>query len=179
MKRILLLISMAFIATSSLFAQDYNQSFGLVAGSLNGLSYKKFVKENVAIQTDLAFGLLATRFTEYDYYSGYSVSGEGHLWNFQLQPNLYYQNNVLNGNNLNIGAFIGGGVSLGYAQGFYNDLPLGKWGINAIAGIEFILNKTPLTIGLDFRPGYGMLFTSNQSLHMFDWALAASVRYCF
>lgn len=177
MKRILLLISMAFIATSSLFAQDYNQSFGLVAGSLNGLSYKKFVKENVAIQTDLAFGLLATRAT-LNYY-GYSFSGEEHAWSLQLQPNLYYQKDVYEGSWGNFAALVGGGVSLGYAQEFNSDIDLGKWGINAIAGIEFILNKTPLTIGLDFRPGYGMLFADGLSLHMFDWALAASVRYCF
>ena len=95
MKRLLLLITMAFIAAGSLFAQDYKQSFGLVAGSLNGLSYKKFVKENVAIQTDLAFGLLATRAT-INYY-GYSYSGPEHAWTFQLQPNLYYQKNIFNG----------------------------------------------------------------------------------
>lgn len=177
MRRILLLISMAFIATSSLFAQDYKQSFGLVAGSLNGFSYKKFVNENVAIQTDLAVELLATRATMY--YSGYIFSGQEHAWSLQLQPNLYYQNNVFYGDWGNIAAYVGGGVSLGYAQEFYSNLDLGKWGINAIAGVEFILNNTPITIGLDFRPGYGMLFTGTQSLHMFDWVLAANVRYYF
>lgn len=177
MKRLLLLISMAFIAAGSLFAQDYKQSFGLVAGSLNGLSYKKFVKENVAIQTDLAFGLLATRAT-INYY-GYSYSGPEHAWTFQLQPNLYYQKNIFNGNSCNIAALVGGGVSLGYASEFYSNIDLGKWGINAIAGVEFILHNAPISIGLDFRPGYGMMFMPDLALHMFDWALAANVRYCF
>ena len=63
------------------------------------------------------------------------------------------------------------------------DLSLGKFGVNAIAGIECILNDTPISVGLDFRPGYGLLFANQQygtiTTHIFDWALAASVRYCF
>ena len=117
MKKILLLISMAFIATGSLFAQDYNQSAGLVVGSLNGLSYKKFVKENVAVQTDLAFGLVATQASAY-YGGEYLGSGGEHFWTFQLQPNLYYQKNVFNTDWGNIAALVGGGTSLGYAEEF-------------------------------------------------------------
>ncbi|MEE0973658.1 MAG: hypothetical protein U0L34_06035 [Paludibacteraceae bacterium] len=181
MKKIILLISMAFIATGSLFAQDYNQSVGLVVGSLNGLSYKKFIKENVAVQTDLAFGLVATRAS--GYYAGYVIHGSENFWTFQLQPNLYYQKNVLNTDWGNIAALVGGGMSLGYAEEFGSDLSMGKWGVNAIAGVEFILNNSPITVGLDFRPGYGLLFASQPygviTAHIFDWTLAASVRYCF
>ena len=182
MKKIILLISMAFIATGSLFAQDYNQSVGLVVGSLNGLSYKKFIKENVAVQTDLAFGLVATRASVY-HGGEYLGSGGEHFWTFQLQPNLYYQKNVFNTDWGNIAALVGGGMSLGYAEEFGSDLSMGKWGVNAIAGVEFILNNSPITVGLDFRPGYGLLFTSQSygilTAHIFDWTLAASVRYCF
>jgi hypothetical protein len=181
MKRILLFICMALIASNSLFAQDYKQSAGIVVGSLNGISYKRFIKENVAVQADLAFGLLATRATAY--YAGYALSGTEQVWNFQLQPNMYYQKNILNAEWGNIAAFVGGGVSLGYAEEFGFDLSLGKFGVNAIAGIECILNDTPISVGLDFRPGYGLLLANQQygtiTTHIFDWALAANVRYCF
>lgn len=177
MKKFILLVSFIAIASGSLFAQDYKNSIGVVAGSLNGLSYKTFIKEKVALQTDLAFGLIATR-GSMNYY-GYTIVGEEHAWTFQLQPNLYYQNNILDANWGNIAALVGGGVSLGYAEEFGSSIHLGKAGFNAIAGVEFILKNTPITIGLDFRPGYGVLFNDMLALHMFDWALAANVRYCF
>ena len=68
-------------------------------------------------------------------------------------------------------------------------LPLsGKFGFNAIGGVELNLNAVPLAIALDFRPGYGLGFGREEnangdkkgwSLSFFDWTLAASVRYCF
>ena len=182
MKKIILLFASIMLSTTCIYSQEYKNSIGIVAGSLNGLSYKTFVKENVAVQTDLAFGLLATRGTVY--YAGYAFSGEEHVWTFQLQPNVYYQKNIHDVAWGGIDAFVGGGASLGYAEEFGSDLSLGKFGLNAIAGIELILVDAPITVGLDFRPGYGMLFANIEdympiTMHVFDWALAASVRYRF
>lgn len=71
------------------------------------------------------------------------------------------------------------------------DLTYGKFGLNAIGGIELGWKKIPLAVGVDFRPGYGMGFKTDKQkqggvetkttdlLHFFDWALVASVRYCF
>ena len=59
----------------------------------------------------------------------------------------------------------------------------GKFGINAILGLEYKLD-IPLTLQLDFRPGYGMLFTDEYFYgpdvwNYFDWSLNAGVRYTF
>ena len=72
---------------------------------------------------------------------------------------------------------------------------MGKFGINAILGLEYKLN-IPLTLQLDFRPGYGLAFYGedyidydvhgNESksrvhcaINYFDWSVNAGVRYKF
>ena len=52
MKKILLL-AVAALASLGAFAQDYTHSAGLVVGNLNGLSYKYFISDELAIQADL------------------------------------------------------------------------------------------------------------------------------
>lgn len=72
-------------------------------------------------------------------------------------------------------------------------IPLqGKFGINAIGGVELKLNSLPLAFSFDFRPGYGLSFYSEDSYNeqqekvkahsttsFFDWKLVAAIRYCF
>ncbi|MBP5642110.1 MAG: hypothetical protein J6W92_03500 [Paludibacteraceae bacterium] len=63
----------------------------------------------------------------------------------------------------------------------------GKFGFNAIGGVEMKMANLPLAFSLDFRPGYGMQFdvdktdgvTTETQTHFFDWTLAAAIRYCF
>ena len=72
----------------------------------------------------------------------------------------------------------------------------GKFGFNAVGGVEMSLAGAPLVIGLDFRPGYGLQFLSQDMMvgmsptgpvmkkasittSFFDWTLAASIRYRF
>ncbi len=71
--------------------------------------------------------------------------------------------------------------------------PIGmKLGLNAIGGVEFCFKGAPLALSVDFRPGWGE-FIKFQKYEMdhnkdcneatgaafFDWALGASLRYCF
>lgn len=246
MKRVLLLAGIFCLFTASVFAQDYKQSAGVVAGSLNGLSYKAFITENLAIQADLAFGMLSTTGTGmYSYQikskengtasgSTYKQKINTSLWNFQLAPNCVYQKNFVEKDWCTIAAVMGGGVSIGYAKasadpkvlseeiisydsdgdiykdkqvfeeeadkdGLYSDF--GKFGINAMLGLEVVLKNAPITLGFDFRPGYGLMFTGHDedyemrkkqyenwgreysesvlTYHFFDWSIAASIRYTF
>lgn len=79
----------------------------------------------------------------------------------------------------------------------------GKFGINAMLGIEVALKNVPITFGVDFRPGYGLMFTGHSSeyselkeewtadggegdyketpftFNFFDWTLSTSIRYTF
>lgn len=177
----LVLVVVAILATGVMYAQTYQHSVGLVVGSLNGVSYKTFVGENFAVQADLAIGLVATQGG-----SG-GETGEINYWDFQLNPNAYYQTEVAAFSWGNLSAFGGGGVSLGLSKlmgAYAASMPvMGKWGINAIAGVECNVNNLPIVFALDFRPGYGMLFYGEygytMTVNTFDWALAASVRYVF
>ena len=178
MKKFVLVV-VAMLATGVMYAQTYQHSVGLVVGSLNGVSYKTFLGENFALQTDLAFGVVATQ-------GGTEVAtGEVRYWDFQVNPNAYYQKEVASFSWGTLSAYGGGGLSIGMAKflGSYSMPLMGKWGINAIAGVECGVNNLPIVFALDFRPGYGMLFYGDygytMTVNTFDWALAASVRYVF
>lgn len=158
------------------FAQD--QEVGLVVGGFNGLSYKKMMSENFAIQTDLAVGFQRTSID----WLGDSelITATADLFDFVINPNFLYNKELKHG----IYAFAGGGASVGLAQGLpasYNPITFGKFGLNAMIGAGYKLADLPLTFALDFRPGYAMLLNvkTETLLSIFDWHLAASVRYCF
>ena len=67
---------------------------------------------------------------------------------------------------------------------------IGKFGVNAVAGLELGFSNVPLALSFDFRPGYGLGFysgknsqdskvTENMTFNFFDWALNVGLRYCF
>ena len=160
-------------------ATAQNQEIGLVVGGLNGLSYKKHMSENFAIQADLAVGFQQTVGT-------FALDGDGDfnlfefdIFDFILNPNFLYHKDLKYG----IYAELGGGVSAGLMQTLHtiNPATFGKFGINAFAGVGYKMNDLPLTFGLDFRPGYAMNINVPYEviINQFDWHLAASVRYCF
>ena len=71
MKRFLVCI-LAVLFSLGIFAQS--QEFGVVVGGMNGLSYKKVMSDNFAIQTDLAVGFQRTVATEGAYYDFLSLT---------------------------------------------------------------------------------------------------------
>lgn len=172
-KKFLLVVALVAAAASAQAQQPYKHSIGVSVGSLEGVSYKMFFTDQLALHADLGFQMLATVGGS----DGYT--NDLRFWTFVANPNVVYQDNITGWNWGGIGWFAGGGLSLGLAQGFSSSTTLGKWGINAIAGVELGLDDAPLAISLDFRPGYGMAFVENGSVSFFDWAIAASVRYTF
>ena len=178
-----LLMSIVFSAHAQ---APYKHSIGATVGSMQAFSYKTFVTDHFAIQVDLG-----TKLTHTD---GENVRGIN-IWDLELNPNFMYEGNFVAG----LYGFAGGGVSLGYSwtawdprvshshytlYWHYNEhyWDVGKFGINAILGLEYKLN-IPLTLQLDFRPGYGMLFGEkfwgDNVWNYFDWSLNAGIRYAF
>ena len=152
------------------FAQD-NEA-GLIVGGFNGLSYKKIMSENFAIQTDLAVGFQRTVFNLE------GITGPTDLFDFVLNPNFLFNKELNSG----LYAFVGGGVSLGLAQELLILESYGKFGVNAMLGAGYKFQNFPISLSLDFRPGYGMLFHGDwlgMVVNTFDWHLAFSARYCF
>ena len=175
MKKIILCLIVMGMSVGA-FAQ--NNEFGVVIGGFNGLSYKRIVSEKFAIQTDLGVGFQRSIVDILGDSELYSMQGD--WFDFVLNPNFLYNKELSHG----IYAFVGGGASVGLAQGLYaspNPITFGKFGLNAMIGAGYKLADLPLTFALDFRPGYAMLLNvkTETLLSIFDWHLAASVRYCF
>ena len=175
MKKIILCLMVLGLSVGA-FAQ--NNEVGLVVGGFNGLSYKKMMSENFAIQTDLAVGFQRTSID----WLGDSelITATADLFDFVINPNFLYNKELKYG----IYAFAGGGASVGLAQGLHAGdfaLTFGKFGLNGMVGAGYKLPNLPLTCALDFRPGYAILLNvrTETLLSIFDWHLAASVRYCF
>lgn len=200
MKKVIL-FAVALMVNVAMSAQNYTHSVGVNVGGNNGFSYKGFVfgNENLALVADLGVGLTATPITTVVRAEGSSTTGKPDgvttsMWDFSLNPNIVYQNPIAKG----FSWFVGGGASLGMAKDFAatyegnrysvsNSDLLGKFGVNAIGGAEYKFADVPLVIGMDFRPGYGLIFrdykkgglTYHLTGHYFDWKIGASVRYCF
>jgi hypothetical protein len=127
----------------------------------NGASYKTFaLGDRLALQADLGVHL--------------GMKNSANFWSLDLHPNAMYQRKI---SKVNLYWFAGGGLSLGYL--FSNSLDYGRFGVNAIGGLEYKF-KIPLALQFDFRPGYGMYFRQHVSPRSyFDWGLNLSVRYTF
>ena len=174
MKKLFLGI-LSILFTTGLFAQQ--QEFGIVAGGLNGLSYKRIMSETFAIQTDLAVGFQRTSAMA-PLRGGNIFVTTFDIFDFALNANFLYNKELQNG----LYAFIGGGPNIGLVQDLpYANMIFAKFGANAMLGAGYKMSNIPLTFSLDFRPGYAFLLNYRYEtiLHMLDWHLALGVRYCF
>jgi len=196
MKKLFTAILFALISLS-VFAQDYRHSFGIIAGSYNGISYKFHPGENYAMQLDLGANINLTPYGSARYrYGGYvfDLNGEKPIYNvsYQLNPNFMWQGELTD----NFYFFAGGGFSLGiiwcdfdfYTHTGYHvrlqNTSEAKFGVNGIMGFEYCWEETPLTLGFDFRPGYGAEYDHvtpdiSYERHFFDWSLSLALRYTF
>lgn len=177
MKKIFTLCVAVLMAVTTVKAQF---EIGGIVGGLNGLSMKYWFNDNLALQGDLAVGLTAANGATY--YKGTKLPGEGQLdlYDFTLNPNLLYHFNLPEHFKL----YCGGGANIGLASAIENtnsDFILGKFGVNGVIGASYDLDSAPIVFALDFRPGYGLLFTQSDAAHisLFDWKLGFAVRYKF
>ena len=168
----LLIGTFMLVSINAATAQTYyKHSIGAVIGTIDGVSYKTFFTDNLALKADLGWG-----------YPGV----------IQVNPNFMYQKNITSWDWGALDWNVGGGLSLGYSYwygGWYNIGygGGGKFGINALGGLELPLTDIPLTFDFDFRPGYGMMFggknwtwiNGSHTRSYFDWAITWGIRYYF
>jgi hypothetical protein len=175
MKKGIILFAIALLTATSAMAQH---EIGIVAGGLNGVSYKYWFSDRFALQADLAVGL--SRVPGGTYYKGNKVlDWTASIYDFTLNPNLAYHFDLP----ANFRFYVGGGLNLGLMSGIENTNPdyiSGKFGLNALVGAAYRFDGAPIVLALDFRPGYGLGFTKADHGHdsFFDWKLALAVRYC-
>ncbi|MBQ7631564.1 MAG: hypothetical protein IJS82_02245 [Paludibacteraceae bacterium] len=171
------IMSLVLVAMMGLSAMAQQHEIGAVVGGLNGLSHKYWFNDNVAVQTDLAVGLSAVPMW-LQTPAGTASAGTNAIYDFTLNPNLAYHFPLTR----RMFLYAGGGVGLGMLSNLQNTNPnniTGKFGVNALCGIEFQAKSAPVAVAFDFRPGYGLGFTGNANAfaHFFDWKVGLAVRY--
>lgn len=178
------LVAVFVVAAAS--ARTYGHSIGGNIGSTYGVSYKGFVFPQVkglALQTDLGIKLLAVP-VSVENWIGQTFTTSWSCYTFEFNPDILYQSLVAEFDEGRVDWYAGGGLSLGLMRDMavtYDeyDPTLGKFGVNAVAGVELLFDAVPVNLSFDFRPGYGIAFIKDYHLSFFDWALTVGVRYRF
>ncbi len=170
MKKILSILAVAIMAIATVNANPYKLSVGLATGLQYGPSLKVNFTDHLTLINDLTW-----------FINPGTVAGNGNgtmqfgYQGLQDNANIAYEMKLTSGKGIDLSFYGGGGLSLGYAD---IGADAGKFGINALAGIELNMNA-PLAVTFDFRPGYALLFVQGGQLHAMDWALTLAVRYTF
>lgn len=154
---ILLVLVMGISLTMNAQA-PYKHSVGATLISINGVSYKTFLTDKLALSIDGGFKWTVSPVMGY---AAVPLTGE-------VNPNLMYEAGA---GPQGLYWFAGGGISLGGWTG------AGKFGFNAIGGVEYKFSDVPLTLQGDFRPGFGLAFNSFAASGYFDWGLCFGIRY--
>jgi len=140
------LFAVVLLSAMAVSARPYQHSFGINAGSSNGLSYKGYVRssEHFIVIADLNVHVLQTKGYLYSVnyeasnnYSGSSKSGRSTKsfdrgaigYAFEANPNLGYQGDVADLAGASVHWFVGGGISLGFSQ--MSVIPNGKSAMDA------------------------------------------------
>lgn len=162
------LIGVFFVMAT--MAQEYEQSAGIRLGHSSGLTYKKFIKDEHAVEfmlTGRNSGVQAT---------GLYVNHTPLHFSFNDQLYLYY----------------GAGVHMGYEKYFgyrkaldpgipndffYTDRSFFAMGIDGLIGLEYRILSVPMTASFDLKPYFnffGMRYTTTRF-----WDAAVTVKYIF
>ena len=159
MKRIIFTATVLLFLTSAgpLAAQDYHTGLGIRGGLSNGISLKHFYTTDIAVE-----GILTTR------WNGFRITGlaEWHIPVFDTDG---------------MNFFYGGGVHIGIwdtERDYFGDPVSGNslfLGIDGIIGLEYAFPGIPLSLGLDWKPGFEIIgdfgFAHDE--------IALSIRYLF
>lgn len=164
---------------------NYKHSVGINVGWLDGLSLRFNIGKNIHLQTDFGFAFHANPL----YFIHEAFGGPFLYADMGFQVNVLYENKFPNSNNTFWIA--GGGLSFGKECTESFKSPYLKTGAKAILGIEWKFD-IPLSLQLDTRQGYGVIFAqiksnnenkhlllSNSPVHFFDYSFVFSVRYHF
>ena len=188
MKRnFLIVLSLVFGLTLTVNAQaPYRHGIGATLGTMEAFSYKTFLTDNLAFSVDAGFKWTYSPATCDIWYNGEHEDEDGHVSPMTIEANHNFMYEAAVGQK-GLHWLVGGGISLGYSwrmhNGYFygygrNTTLYGKFGVNAIGGIEYKFN-IPLTLQADFRPGYGLLFREHLAISYFDWAVCVGLRYTF
>ena len=171
--------------TDNKVVNNYKHSVGLNIGWLDGLSMKFNVGENLYLQTDIGGSFHANPLC----FIHDALGGPVIYTDLGVQLNVFYENRFPKRSNAYW--IVGGGMSFGKDCTESIKSPNYKTGADVMLGIEWKFN-IPLSIQLDTRQGYGVIFAptkvandnkdllySKNPWQFYDYSFVFSVRYCF
>ncbi|MCQ2311378.1 MAG: hypothetical protein MJZ64_06490 [Paludibacteraceae bacterium] len=202
------------LGAMTMSAADYTHSVGVNVGSQYGVSYKGFIfgVDGLALQVDLGVRLEQTAGSSTSKYDSDTYKGkikDAPMYTFEANPNVLYQKEFYTFDGGSLSWYTGGGLSLGlmgqlgkaqikgddedseWGSGKWitdeegKETVYGKFGVNAVAGLELNFSNAPLALSFDFRPGYGLGFWNkkvddvkrSETINFFDWSIAVGLRY--
>lgn len=177
MRKTFITLFLALCATV-VFSQGYKHSFGVIAGTLDGISYKCYGKRNnrFAFQFDAYWqwgcmpkGVMfdysvtgnAKYFTEQTYISN---SPKAQYQAGMASFSFMYQKQFATTANGIWNWYVGAGIALGGCWGYdmdkvaydfrpnNKDFPWLKFDQHALGGVEYCYDKVPFSFGIDLRP---------------------------
>jgi hypothetical protein len=134
-KLALLILLMGFSLHTD--AQEYTNGIGFRGGLFNGITFKHFTNDNMALE-----GILSSRWR-----------------GFQITGLVEYHNDITDVNNLKW--FYGYGGHIGFYDGEY--YPYGEEatytniGVDGIIGLEYVIPNAPISLGLDWKPYFNFV----------------------
>jgi hypothetical protein len=161
-----------FILALSAFGQEYKNSAGIRIGKTDGVSYKRFLTEDGAVEFMLGFG---------GYNKGTQVYAM-YQWHFQI-PAKFTENLHL---------YYGVGGHVGHIKAhddrmyYSNDSTIVTEdekksyyaiGVDGVIGLEYRIFTVPMTVSMEVKPYveyYGLRY-----IHFRSWDFGFTVKYIF
>lgn len=157
--------------TTIVHAQDYKTSAGLRLSWDPGLTIKHFIKETAAIEAIIApyhwngvnvtllYEKHAYAFNTTEFRWFYGIGGHVGIFNGSYDRDRYYKK------------YYDQYKYNGYDPYYNYNRVLVNLGIDAILGLEYKITEIPFTLGVDFKPGFDIVYPR------FGWEAALSIRY--
>lgn len=156
----------------SVIAQEYKNSAGFRLGKTDGVTYKRFLTDNAAIEFMLGFGgydngtqiysiyqwhyQIPTPFTE-SLYMYYGVGGHAGYINTNINRNYYTNDSTV--------------VTENESKAYYTI------GVDGVIGLEYRIFAVPMTVSMELKPYfeyYGLRYTQFRF-----WDFGFTVKYIF
>lgn len=177
------LLALMLLVSAVATAGGYRHSFGITLGTVNGLSYKGYVSNNMhfVLQVDAYWQMGLTPnwllWREYsvgelkDYTTNTQLSTvpSSEYQSAMVNPSFMYQGKIGRWDFGNMYWFAGAGVGVGaiwsgkfdkmsrfYTEG--NSRPWFKMSEQLMAGVELSFNGAPLVLGIELRPGMAQTY---------------------
>lgn len=163
-------ISFLVVCSSCLLAQNINKTAGVRLGHTAGLTYKKFIDPQSAIEFTLSGrrdGLQITAMMLNHIPIDISFNDQFHLY-FGLGAHLGVERYSGYRKELNV---------MDPSGYIYTNNNYFTMGLDTMIGAEYRLPTLPLTVGLDLKPYFN--FVGLRHTNLYFWDLAISAKYIF